>query len=124
MRLKKAERALTTANIAAIKTLKLAIIRYMEGETDFTPVLNAEQQQLSVQTSLVSAQANIPDALVSLYRALGGGWEIRGGNDVVPQQIKAEMATRTNWGSLIKEKNHMAPRSKKEKIKELYLPNW
>ncbi|VEB39444.1 outer membrane efflux protein [Legionella sainthelensi] len=96
----------------------------MEGETDFTPVLNAEQQQLSVQTSLVSAQANIPDALVSLYRALGGGWEIRGGNDVVPQQIKAEMATRTNWGSLIKEKNHMAPRSKKEKIKELYLPNW
>ncbi len=121
---KKAERALTTANTAAIKTLKLAIIRYMEGETDFTPVLNAEQQQLSVQTSLVSAQANIPEALVSLYRALGGGWEIRGCNDVVPQQIKAEMAARTNWGSLLKENNHMAPRTKKQKIKELYLPNW
>lgn len=121
---KKAEQALSKANNAAIKTLKLAIIRYINGEVDFTPVLNAEQQQLSVQTSLVNAQANIPQALVALYRALGGGWEIRGNNDVVPQQIKAEMAARTNWGSLLKEKNHEAPRTRKEKIKELYLPNW
>ena len=37
---------LTQANTAATKTLKLALIRYKEGETDFTPVLNAEQQQL------------------------------------------------------------------------------
>ncbi len=121
---KKAERALTKANTAAIKTLKLAIIRYVDGEVDFTPVLNAEQQQLSVQTSLVNAQANIPLALVSLYRALGGGWQIRGANDVVPQQIKAEMAARTNWGTLLKQQNHEIPRTKKEKFKELYLPKW
>ncbi|KTC80930.1 outer membrane efflux protein [Legionella cherrii] len=121
---KKAERSLTRANAAAIKTLKLAIIRYINGETDFTPVLNAEQQQLSVQTSLVNAQANIPQALVALYRALGGGWEIRGTHDVVPQQIKAEMAARTNWGTLLKQQNHEAPRTKKERIKELYLPKW
>ena len=30
-------------------------------------------------------QGDIPQALVALYRALGGGWEIRDGNDVVPQ---------------------------------------
>jgi NodT family efflux transporter outer membrane factor (OMF) lipoprotein len=121
---KKAERYLTQANAAATKALKLAIIRYVEGETDFTPVLNAEQQQLRVQTSLVTAQADIPLALVSLYRALGGGWEIRGTNDVVPQQIKEEMAKRTNWGTLLKQQNHIAPLTKKEKLKELYLPKW
>ncbi|KTD72433.1 efflux transporter outer membrane subunit [Legionella tucsonensis] len=121
---KKAERALTQANNSAIKSLKLAIIRYINGEVDFTPVLNAEQQQLSVQTSLVNAQANIPQALVSLYRALGGGWEIRGANDVVPEQIKAEMAARTNWGTLLKQQNHELPRTKKERVKELYLPKW
>lgn len=121
---KKAVHFLTQANTSAIKSLKLALIRYREGETDFTPVLNAEQQQLSVQTSLVNAQGDIPQALVALYRALGGGWEIRGGDDVVSQQIKTEMAARTNWGMLLKQKNHQPPVTKKQKIKELYLPTW
>lgn len=121
---KKTTHSLTQANASATKSLKLALIRYKEGETDFTPVLNAEQQQLSVQTSLVNAQGSIPQALVALYRALGGGWEIRGGNDVVSQQIKTEMATRTNWGSLLQQQNHQPPATRKQKIKELYLPKW
>ena len=41
--------------------------------------------------------------MVGLYRALGGGWEIRKGHDAVPADIKQEMTGRTNWGSLIKE---------------------
>ncbi|EHL32016.1 efflux transporter outer membrane subunit [Legionella drancourtii] len=121
---KKAAHFLTQANTAAIKSLQLALIRYKEGETDFTPVLNAEQQQLSVQTSLVKAQGDIPQALVALYRALGGGWEIRGGDDVVSQQIKTEMAARTNWGTLLQQPNHQPPVTRKQKIKELYLPKW
>lgn len=121
---KKAEQFLSQANTSATKSLKLALIRYKEGETDFTPVLNAEQQQLSVQTSLVNAQGDIPLALVALYRALGGGWEIRGGDDVVSQQIKTEMAARTNWGTLLKQPNHQPPVTRKQKIKELYLPKW
>lgn len=121
---KKAVYFLVQANTSAIKSLRLALIRYKEGETDFTPVLNAEQQQLSVQTSLVNAQGDVPLALVALYRALGGGWEIRGGNDVVPQQIKSEMAARTNWGTLLQQKNHQPPVTRKQKIKDLYLPKW
>lgn len=121
---KQAERFLSQANNSATKSFKLALIRYKEGETDFTPVLNAEQQLLSVQTSLVNAQGDIPQALVALYRALGGGWEIRGGNDVVPQQIKEAMAARTNWGTLLKQKNHQPPVTKGQKIKQFYLPKW
>ncbi|WP_133136336.1 efflux transporter outer membrane subunit [Legionella rowbothamii] len=121
---KKAERYLAKANVSATKSLQLALIRYKEGETDFTPVLNAEQQQLSVQTSLVNAQGSIPQALVALYRALGGGWDIRGCDDVVSQQIKTEMAARTNWGTLLKQQNHQPPATRKQKIKELYLPKW
>lgn len=121
---KKAVYFLTKANTAATKSLQLALVRYKEGETDFTPVLNAEQQQLSVQTSLVNAQGDIPQALVALYRALGGGWEIRGGDDVVSQQIKTDMAARTNWGTLLQQPNHQPPVTRKQKIKELYLPKW
>ena len=93
---------LTQSNNAAIQTLKITLIRYKEGETDFTPVLNAEQQQLRVQTSLVNAQGSAPNSLVALYRSLGGGWEIRNGQDIVPEQTKQEMAERTNWGGILK----------------------
>jgi len=121
---KKAERYLTQANSAATKTFKLTMIRYKEGETDFTPVLDAEQQLLRIQTSLVNAQGDIPQALVALYRALGGGWQIRNGDDIVPQEIKAQMAARTNWGSLLKQENHQPPVTQKQKFKQLYLPKW
>jgi NodT family efflux transporter outer membrane factor (OMF) lipoprotein len=121
---KKAEKYLIEANRAAITTLKLAIIRYKEGETDFTPVLNAEQQQLKVQTSLVSAQGDIPQAVVALYRSLGGGWEIRDGNDFIPDSIKKEMAARTNWGGLLKQQNHEPPQNDWQRFQQLYLPKW
>jgi NodT family efflux transporter outer membrane factor (OMF) lipoprotein len=115
---------LTQANASATKSLKLALVRYTEGETDFTPVLNAEQQLLSVALSLVNAQGDIPQALIALYRALGGGWQIRGHDDVVPDSIKKQMAARTNWGTLLKQQSHMPPVTKAQEIQQLYLPKW
>lgn len=121
---KKAEGYLTTANRAAIKTTQLAFIRYAEGESDYTTVVDAEKEQLQVQIALTKAQGAIPQALVALYRSLGGGWQIRNGNDIVPGQIKAEMAKRTNWGCLLKQQNHQPPHTEWERIKQTYLPDW
>ena len=121
---KKSEEYLNTADASAIKSTRLAIIRYQEGESDFTPVLDAERQELRVQTSLTQVQGEIPKALVALYQALGGGWQIRNHNDIVPEQIKQEMAARTHWGSLLKQQNHQPSKTKKQMRKERYLPNW
>jgi outer membrane protein TolC len=121
---KNAAQYLSQANNAATKTLRLTLVRYKEGETDFTPVLNAEQQLLRIQTSLVNAQGDIPQALVALYRALGGGWQIRTKNDIVPLKMKAEMAARTNWGTLLKQEDHIPPATKKQKFSQLYVPRW
>jgi len=115
---------LSEANRAAIKTLQLALIRYREGESDFTPVLNAEQQQLRVQSSLTTAQGDVPLALVSLFRSLGGGWEISNGDDVIPDNIKCEMLKRTDWGTLLRQENHEVPDNVWQSFEQLYLPNW
>lgn len=120
----KSEQFLTTASHSAIEATRLSIIRYKEGETDYTSVLYAEQQQLRVQTSLAKAQGDVPQALVALYRALGGGWQIRKGNDIVPKQIKENMAARTNWGNLLTQQHHQPPTTKKQKLEQLYLPSW
>jgi len=41
---------------------------------DFLIVLDAERQSLQARDALVQAQVGQATALVSIYRALGGGW--------------------------------------------------
>lgn len=121
---KKRVSLLTKANQSAIKSSELALTRYKDGESNYTTVLDAERQQLQVQTLLTQARGDILLALISLYRALGGGWQIRHGHDVVAGPIKTEMANRTNWGNLLQKENHLPPVTKKQQVKQRYLPNW
>ncbi|WP_437191573.1 hypothetical protein [Planctomicrobium sp. SH527] len=44
---------------------------------DFKRLLTVQQLLLSQQESLAGARGNAARSLVDLYRALGGGWEIR-----------------------------------------------
>jgi hypothetical protein len=41
------------------------------------------------------------NSLVSTYRALGGGWQLRGGNNYVDPDTLNEMRERTDWGELL-----------------------
>lgn len=95
------EAHLQTAAESARRSTKLALTQYKEGETDFTTVLSTEQAQLSVDDSLASARGDVVQGLISVYRALGGGWEIRRGNDVISDTVKSEMAGRTSWGRFL-----------------------
>lgn len=119
-----AVRLLATANASAQQSTRLAMIRYVDGATDYTTVLNAEQAQLQVQNALAQAQGNVPGTLVSLYTALGGGWQISQGHDVVPGNIKADMQKRTNWGGLLAPANHAAPMSAAAQTRQTYVPDW
>lgn len=94
-------KAMQAANTSARKAVELMRVRYETGEVDYADVLNTEQQQLSVENSLINAQGSVPQGLISLYRALGGGWQIRQGHDVLPNSVKQQMADRTNWGDLL-----------------------
>ncbi|MDD3580435.1 MAG: efflux transporter outer membrane subunit [Desulfobacca sp.] len=86
---------------AASRSLDLAVLQYREGITDFTTVLTAQQALLNEQDSLASTMGDISSNLVGVYRALGGGWQIRAGQDFVPTPTKEVMAQRTNWGKLL-----------------------
>jgi multidrug efflux system outer membrane protein len=48
--------------------------RFDAGSVDFLIVLDAERQSLIAREALVQAQVGQATALVSVYRALGGGW--------------------------------------------------
>ena len=49
--------------------------RYKRGLTDFLNVLDAQRQEYDLEDQYAVAQSATADAFVSLYKALGGGWE-------------------------------------------------
>ena len=98
---------LESAVTSAKKSTSLSLDQYKAGQTDFTTVLNALQQQLSVENSLIGAQGDVMLGLVSAYRALGGGWQMREGRDVISPEVKAEMEKRTRWGRMMEPARHI-----------------
>jgi NodT family efflux transporter outer membrane factor (OMF) lipoprotein len=92
---------LDTGVAASTRAVELANLQYREGTVDYVRVLNAQQDLFIAQERQVSAAGAVAGNLVRLYRALGGGWELRGGNDFVPDGVKAQMRDRTNWGGLL-----------------------
>ena len=56
------------------QAVDLALQLYSAGRTDFINVLAAQRQLYSVEAQLVQTQTNIATDLVSLFKALGGGW--------------------------------------------------
>lgn len=116
--------SMTAANLAALKTVKLTLVKYQMGAVDYNTLLNAQKQQLNVAMSLANSQGSVPQGLISLYRALGGGWQIDKGHDVVSDEVKKQMEDRTDWGDLLEDKSHQAPKTEKEKIDQTVLPSW
>jgi outer membrane protein TolC len=86
---------------AAEGALRIALLQYREGIADFTTVLTAEQNLYQAQNNLILATGGIALGLITTYRALGGGWQIREGQDFVPAATREEMQERTNWGTLL-----------------------
>jgi NodT family efflux transporter outer membrane factor (OMF) lipoprotein len=93
---------------AANAAVGLAILQYQLGTRDFTTVLTAEQNLYTAQNDLATAEGNVSTGLATVYRALGGGWQIRDNNEFVPTQTVEEMRNRTNWGDLLPPPNQSA----------------
>jgi multidrug efflux pump len=61
---------------ASEKAQNLARQRYQFGVADFLTVLDAERTLLAAQDQLADSETLTATALVVVYKALGGGWEI------------------------------------------------
>src|SRR5581483_4665794 len=62
---------------AALKSVKVAIAQYKAGTVDYNRVALLEQNLVQQQDLLVQARGDVALGLVTVYRALGGGWELR-----------------------------------------------
>ncbi len=68
---------LATSAQAAEQSLGLVEEQYRGGRTDFNRVFNVQQALTQQQDQLAVARGSVAENLVQLYKALGGGWQIR-----------------------------------------------
>jgi len=61
----------------AQKAVSLGLVQYKAGTVDFTRITQLEQNLVLQQNTLAQARGEIAQGLIQVYRALGGGWEIR-----------------------------------------------
>lgn len=93
--------ALEKSVTAASKAVELAETQYREGAYDYTRVLDTQQFLVNAEDRMVATKGNVGVALTALYKALGGGWEIRMGRDFVSDEQKNQMRDRTSWGGML-----------------------
>jgi NodT family efflux transporter outer membrane factor (OMF) lipoprotein len=66
---------LQTATSATQEAVELVLVQYNTGLTDFNNVLVTQRDLLFQQDQLVSSEATVVANLITLYKALGGGWD-------------------------------------------------
>ena len=109
LRSRERERILAETEASARRSLTLANVGYREGFSDFQRVLDAQNSLLRAQQETVSVRNTTLSSAIGIYRALGGGWEIRSGQDFVDQATKDTMKKRVNWGDLLQPESTQPP---------------
>ncbi len=86
---------------AAIRSVELANKRYREGFADFQRVLEAQRALATQNEKLITNNSSHISAIVSFYKAVGGGWLDMRIDQVIPESTRDTMESRTNWGDLL-----------------------
>lgn len=77
--------ALRRAEAASSKAADLSRKRFDYGADSFLQLISAEQERASARAALAQSDAALADAQVSLFKALGGGWQ-----DAPPPERRAD----------------------------------
>lgn len=70
-------RSLAASAAAAERTLQITFDQYRQGAVEFTAVFVAASELAQRQDQYAAAEGDVARSLIALYRALGGGWEMR-----------------------------------------------
>ena len=87
---------------AARRSLDIANLQYREGLVDFQRVLDSQRGLFSQQERLVASEGNVAQSLITIYKAMGGGWQAARLRPILDDATQATMGGRSNWGTLLR----------------------
>lgn len=86
---------------ASKRSVDLSLIQYRAGAVDFIRVNFAQTDLVEQQDTFAVSRASIALGAVRAYRALGGGWEPREGQEFIDAATAERMRDRTDWGDVL-----------------------
>jgi NodT family efflux transporter outer membrane factor (OMF) lipoprotein len=108
---------------ASQRSVDLSMLQYKEGLVDYQRVLDSQRFLTDLQDVWTATRGSAIVNLVAMYKALGGGWQIREGQDFVSKDNMDQMGKRTNWGDLLEPEALVTPASAKER-QQWRWPDW
>jgi NodT family efflux transporter outer membrane factor (OMF) lipoprotein len=108
---------------ASQRSVDLSLIQYREGLVDYQRVLDTQRFLTQSQDLWTATRGDVVLNLVSTYKALGGGWQLREGKDYVPTATMEAMRERTNWGNLMTT-DELKPVADETERGKWRLPDW
>ena len=87
---------------AARRSLDIANLQYREGLVDFQRVLDSQRVLFSQQERLVASEGSVAQSLITVYKAMGGGWQAARLRPILDDATQATMGGRSNWGTLLR----------------------
>jgi outer membrane protein TolC len=108
---------------ASQRSVDLSMLQYKEGLVDYQRVLDSQRFLTDQQDVWTAARGDVILNLIAMYKAMGGGWQIREGQKFVSKDNLEEMQQRTNWGDLLEPEAVVTPASAKER-QQWRWPDW
>jgi NodT family efflux transporter outer membrane factor (OMF) lipoprotein len=108
---------------ASQRSVDLSMLQYKEGLVDYQRVLDSQRFLTDLQDVWTATRGSAIINLVAMYKALGGGWQIREGQMFVSKDNMDQMGKRTNWGDLLEPEALVKPASAKER-QQWRWPDW
>jgi len=90
------------------RSVELSLLRYTDGLSTYQRVIDSQRFLTQQQDQLASVTGAVVTNLIAIYKALGGGWELRQGRELVPVETQKQMRQRTDWGDLLPPKDFPA----------------
>ena len=123
VRSKEEERFLKESVSDAERSVALSLLQYREGAVDYQRVLDSERFLATQSNRWTEISGQVSTNLVATYKALGGGWQIREGKEVLSPENRNQMKDRTHWDGLLDTQKPTLPLDEKEQ-KDWQWPYW
>ena len=108
---------------ASQRSVDLSMLQYREGLVDYQRVLDSQRFLTDQQDVWTATRGDVILNLIAMYKAMGGGWQIREGQKFVADKNIKAMRQRTNWGDLLEPEAVVTPASAKER-QQWRWPDW
>jgi NodT family efflux transporter outer membrane factor (OMF) lipoprotein len=122
-RSKEEEWFLRDSAAAARRSVEISLVQYREGLVDYQRVLDSQTTLVAQEDRWADVSGQVSTNLVATFKALGGGWQIREGEEILSTENRTDMIERTSWGDLLDPEGQALPAEEKDR-RDWQWPDW